>query len=85
MAEEKKKRNPRPTNLVRSTAYTTTDEKVFMDKKAAHAHQRMLDLTSTFAANPIAEGVEANTLFDYVKTYKKEFFALLRSIIATRD
>ena len=80
----KKKRSPRPTNLLRNTAYTATDGKVFMDRNVANAYQRKLDLLATFAANPIAEGVEANTLFDYVKTHKKEFFALLRSIIATK-
>ena len=83
MSEEtvaKKKRTPRPTNLTRSTAYTTTDGKVYLDKKEANRAQKTLDLLATFEANPIAEGVEAAELFEYVKLYRKEFFAVLRSL-----
>jgi len=79
-AVEKKKRTPRPTNLTRATVYQCTDGKQFEDKKLANAHQKVLDLTQIFDENPIAEGISAADLYEYVKQYKSQFFAVLRSL-----
>ena len=78
--ETKKKRNPRPTNLVRATVYETTDKKIWQDRRLAGAHQKKLDLMQCFTENPIAEGVTVEDLYDYIKQYKPQFHAVLRTI-----
>lgn len=77
---EKKKRTPRPTNLTRATIYQCTDGKAFQEKALANAWQKRLDLMQCFTENPIAEGVTVEDLYDYIKQYKPQFHAVLRTI-----
>lgn len=75
-----KKRNPRPTNLSRATSYTTTDGRIFLDKKEALRVQKGLDLVEAFESDPIADGVTGEDMREYVARHKAHFFALLRSL-----